>query len=274
MYKFYAHLISDSTGDTVSAIARAVFTRFDGIEVKYYTWALIGTEKQVERIMNIAKKKDGVVLHTISNPELNLFLKNKASKCGITCIDALEGVTEKMSLYLSKDPVLQPGRLHMLDKEYFQRIEAINFTIAHDDGQSPDGLKDADIILLGPSRTSKSPTSMYLAHKGFKVANVPFVSGIKFELKRENLADIFFVGLYTSTDRLIDVRRNRLLSLNARDSASYVSEEGVKNEIRDAKRFYLENDIHPIDVTNKAIEETSAKIIQLYHLWKTRKSGT
>jgi regulator of PEP synthase PpsR (kinase-PPPase family) len=273
MYKFYAHLISDSTGDTVSAIAKAVLTRFDDIDVKYYTWALIGSEKQIERIINIAKKKNGVVIHTISTPELNLFLKKKAKEEGITCIDPLENVTQKMSAYLDKDPILQAGRLHALDKEYFKRIDAINFTIEHDDGQSPDGLKDAEMILLGPSRTSKSPTSMYIAHKGFKVANVPFISGIKFDLERDKLADVFFVGLYTSTDRLIDVRRNRLLSLNLRDNANYVSEEAVKNEIRDAKRFYLKNNIPIIDVTNKSIEETAAKIIQLYHVWKIGRSN-
>jgi hypothetical protein len=271
MYRFYAHLISDSTGDTVSAVARAVLTRFDDIEVKYYLWALIRTEKQLERIVNIAKKKTGVIVHTLSNPKLNLFLKELAERSGILCIDALESVTEMVSRYLHKDPVLRPGRLHALDKEYFKRIEAINFTIAHDDWQSPDTLSNAEIILIGPSRTSKSPTAMYLAHKGFKTANIPFISGIKLELDKENLANVFVVGLYASMDRLIDVRRSRLLSLNSTDNAKYVGEEFVRDEIQEAKKFYLSHDIPIIDVTNKAIEETAAKIIQLYHLWKMHK---
>ena len=271
MHKLYAHLISDSTGDTVSAIARAVFTRFNSIDVKYYTWALIGTEKQLERIVNLAKKKNGIIMHTISNLHLQLFLKEKSKKAGIECINAIEDVTKKVASYLHEKPTLQAGRLHTLEEEYFKRIDAINFTIAHDDGQSPEGLKDADIILLGPSRTSKSPTSMYLAHKGFKTANVPFVSGVKFDLDRNMFSDVFFVGLCTSIDRLIDVRRNRLLSLNARDNVKYVSEDGVGDEIRAAKKFYLEQNIPLIDVTNKSIEETAAKILQLYHLWKSNR---
>jgi regulator of PEP synthase PpsR (kinase-PPPase family) len=273
MYKFYAHLISDSTGDTVSAIARAVLTRFDGIEVKYYTWSLIGTEKQLERILNIAKKKTGVIIHTISNPALSLFLKKKSEHLEIPCINALEEVTEIVSMYLHKKPILHPGRLHALDKEYFKRIDAINFTIAHDDGQSNDTLNEAEIILLGPSRTSKSPTSMYLAHKGFKTANIPFISGIKLELDREKLPDTFLVGLHVSIDRLIDVRSNRLLSLNASDNVGYVSEDAVSSEVKEARKFYLANNIPIIDVTNKSIEETAAKIIQMYHLWQTRRPG-
>lgn len=271
MYKFYAHLISDSTGDTVSVIARAIFTRFDGIEVKYYIWALIGTEKQLERIINIAKKKTGIVIHTISNPALGLFLKEKSKHINIPCIDALEGVTKTISGFLHKKPVLYPGRLHVLDREYFKRIDAINFTIAHDDGQSTETLGEADIVLLGPSRTSKSPTSMYLAHKGFKTANIPFISGIKYEFDKNKLPNTFFVGLHVSIDRLIDVRRNRLLSINSNDNVNYVSEDAVSDEVLEAKKFYLANSIPIIDVTNKSIEETAAKIIQMYHLWQKRR---
>jgi [pyruvate, water dikinase]-phosphate phosphotransferase / [pyruvate, water dikinase] kinase len=273
MHKFYAHLISDSTGGTVSAVARAVFTRFNDVKVKYYTWALIGTERQLERIVNIAKKKTGIIVYTISDPQLLLFLKEKSNKAGIECIDAIEEVTKKVARYLHQKPTLEAGRLHTLDEQYFKRIDAINFTIMHDDGQSPESLKESEIILIGPSRTSKSPTAMYLAHKGFKVANIPFVSGIKLGVERDKLADVFFIGLCTSVDRLIDVRRNRLLSLNARDNTKYVSEEGVGNEIREAKKFYLEHNIPLIDVTNKSIEETAAKILQLYHLWKSRRVG-
>ena len=268
MHKFYAHLISDSTGGTVSTVAQAVFSRFDDVKVKYYTWALVGTEKQLERIINIAKKKTGIIMHTISNPHLLMFLKEKANKAEIKCIDVLEDVTKKAAEYFHQKPKLEAGRLHTLDEQYFKRIDAINFTIAHDDGQAPESLKDAEIILIGPSRTSKSPTAMYLAYKGFKVANIPFINGIKLRLEKEKFSNIFFVGLCTSIDRLIDVRKNRLLSLNMRDNAKYVSEEGVGNEIREAKKFYLEQRISFIDVTNKSIEETAAKIIQLYHLWK------
>ena len=273
MHKFYAHLISDSTGDTVSAIARAVFTRFDNINVKYYTWALIGTETQIERIINIAKKKTGIILHTISAPHLGLFLKEKSDKAGILCINAIEKITERVAHYLHKKPTFQPGRLHTLDEEYFKRIEAINFTIAHDDGQSPETLKESEIILIGPSRTSKSPTSMYLAHKGFKTSNVPFVEGIKLELNLDTISNSFIVGFLTSIDRLIDVRKNRLLSLNSHPNTKYVSEEEVSNEIREAKKFYLSNNIPIIDVTNKSIEETSARILQLYHLWEKHRGG-
>jgi len=273
MRKVYAHLISDSTGDTVSAIARAVFTRFENIDVKYYLWALIGTNTQIDRILNLVKKRGGIIMHTLSNPNLECRLREQSEKNGIVCINAIAELTKKMAMYLQERPVLLPGRRHILDKEYFKRIDAINFTMAHDDGQLPDALHESEIILIGPSRTSKSPTSMYLAYKGFKVANLPFVSGLPFAIDRERLSESFVVGLYTSTDRLIEVRRNRLLSLNARNNAKYVSEEGVSSEIREAKKFYLANDIPIVDITNKSVEETAAKIIQLQQSWKAASSG-
>ncbi|NRA73457.1 MAG: kinase/pyrophosphorylase [Rickettsiales bacterium] len=272
MSKVYAHLISDSTGDTVSAVSRAVFAKFNDIDVKYYTWALIVTKSQIERIIKIVKRKRGVILHTISDPEMSSFLKHKCEETNIVCIGAIEQITEKIAHYLDQKPTVQVGRSHILDEEYFKRIEAINYTIMHDDGQSPDTLNEADIILIGPSRTTKSPTSMYLAYKGFKTANIPFILEVKFELNFEETQGAFIVGLYTSVDRLIDVRKNRLLSWNCTANTKYVSEEEVGKEIQKAKRFYLNNNIPIIDVTHNSIEETSAKIIQLYHLWKKQKA--
>ncbi|MEM6338749.1 MAG: pyruvate, phosphate dikinase/phosphoenolpyruvate synthase regulator, partial [Pseudomonadota bacterium] len=229
------------------------------------------SSSQIERIVNIANKKAGIIFHTISDPELSFFLEEKCREIGILCIGVIDKITKKIADHLHKKPTLRAGRAHALDEEYFKRIEAINFTIAHDDGQSQDSLKEAEIILIGPSRTTKSPTSMYLAYKGFKTANVPFVLEIKMKLNFEEFSNCFFVGLYTSIDRLIDVRRNRLLSWNCSANTKYVSEEGVSNEIKAAKKFYLSNNIPMIDVTHNSIEETSAKILQLYHSWRKMK---
>lgn len=272
MEKIYIHLISDSTGETLKYMSRAVLSQFDEVESRDYIWPLIRNASQLEKAFEVIKEKRGIVLHTISDENLILMLKGFCDEQGLLCVDVLEDVTKKVASHLHQTPNPKPGKQHSLDYEYFQRIEAINFTILHDDGQSIDSVGGADIVLVGPSRTSKSPTSMYLAHRGFKTANIPYVKGIPFPTDLSKYKNVFVVGFYIGMDRLLEIRKNRLLTITESGKKySYIDSAEVASEIKEAKQFYLKNGWPVIDVTNRSIEETTAKIINLYHEWKKNK---
>ena len=270
MQKIYVHLISDSTGNTLSVVARTVMAQFDHIKIKQYLWALIKTENHMERVLRVIEKRPGIVMCTITDLEnlekARAFCKIK----NIPCIEVLKHTVLEVGNYLKKDPSPGAGRQHVTDDDYYKKIEAINFTIAHDDGQYSDNLSSADIILVGPSRTSKSPTSIYLAHKGFKSANVPYISGTKFICDTKDWKNIFVVGLSISPERLVEIRKNRLLSLNEKHQTSYVDMAQVENEMLEARRFCMRNNWPVIDITNKSVEEISARIIQMYYSWRKK----
>lgn len=255
------YLVSDSTGETVSGISRAAFAHFENIEVEEHLWSLVRTKGQIDKLALRLQKNKGIVLYTLANNELQEYLREVCAKLQVLAIPVLAGVVSTLSSFLGIKAITQPGRQHLMNEEYFSRINAINFSLAHDDGLSNFDINDADIILIGPSRTSKSPTSIYLAYRGYKTANIPFVIGQKLPDIRK---DSFVVGLLINPDRLVEIRKNRILNLDNREDSSYIDYEIVAQEIKEAKKLYQKNQWPIIDVTRKSVEETAANIIKLY----------
>lgn len=260
----HIHLVSDSTGETVCSVARAVLSQFEGVEAEEHVWPLIRTVGQVDKVLEAIAEKQGIVMYTIISDELKARLKLGCQKIGLPCIPVLSRVIAELSAYLGMKVSNQPGRQHELDEEYFSRVEAVNYTLAHDDGQATWDLEDADIVLVGVSRTSKSPTCMYLAHRGYRAANVPFVSGCPLPPNLEYLKNPIIVGLSLSPERLVQIRRSRLLSMKQEIETNYVDIEAVKAEITEAKRLFNKHGWPVIDATRRSVEEIAATIIQWY----------
>lgn len=270
MKKIFVHLISDSTGDTLISVARAIFSQFDDIETKEYLWTLVLSKPQLDEAISLVKKRKGIVMHTLANKEHAKELESKCENMDVMCLSLLKDLVSKVSEYIHEKPNPKPGKQHVTDEEYFRKIDAINFTIAHDDGQYTENIRNADIVIIGPSRTSKSPTSMYLAHKGYKTANIPFVAGTKFPDLSE-FDSSFFVGLSMSPKRLVEIRKSRLISINEKTSSSYADIEKVEEEAKESRRLCLRNGWMVLDINDKSVEEVAAKIIQEYHKWKKKK---
>lgn len=261
--KLHLHLLSDSTGETLENIAKAALAQFDDVEVLRHFWPMVRSETHLERILGEIAQNPGLVIFTLVNPEIRRTLEARCRAIGLPAVAPLDPVNHALSSMLGQEMKARPGRQHTLDAAYFARVDAIQFTIAHDDGVNWDNWEEADIVLAGVSRTSKTPTSIYLANRGYKVANIPIVPespppGTLFALKHPMV-----VGLTTSPERLIQVRRNRLLSLNQQDETSYVEQEAVQREVAYARRMFADNGWPVIDVTRRSIEETAAAIITL-----------
>jgi regulator of PEP synthase PpsR (kinase-PPPase family) len=268
---FHLHMVSDSTGETVSSVARAVVAQFDGVEPIEHTWPLVRTPNQINKVLEAIRKEPGFVLYTLSNEEIRDQLRDGCEKMDTPCISVLSRAICDLSAYLGITASLKkPGLQRKLDEDYFSRVEAINFALAHDDGQSLWGLDEADIVLVGVSRTSKSPTSMYLAFRGFRAANVPLVPGVELPRCLSKLKGPLLVGLTISPEILIQVRKNRLLSLDNESDTHYTDFEVVKKELDDAKKLFLKNRWPIIDVTRRSVEETVAKVMQLYQHHKDK----
>jgi [pyruvate, water dikinase]-phosphate phosphotransferase / [pyruvate, water dikinase] kinase len=258
------HLISDSTGETIGAISRAVLSQFPNIEAEEFMWSLVRTKGQIEKIAQEIKKKPGIVLYTILDKKILKNLVECCKKNDIPCIAALDEVIKSFAEQLNQKISYQTGRQHILDDEYFKKIEAINYTINHDDGQKTHELNDADIVIVGPSRTSKSPTSIYLSYRGYRTANVPFVKDIPLPQQLFELTKPLVIGFVISTDRLINIRKNRLTSLKQATDNIYVDQNLVSQEIQAAKKIYQQNNWPIIDISSKSVEENAASIIQMY----------
>ncbi|MFN0046165.1 MAG: pyruvate, water dikinase regulatory protein [Sphingorhabdus sp.] len=266
MARYHLHLLSDSTGETLENIAKAALAQFDGVEnvVKHF-WPMVRSESHLDRIMVDVAANPGLVLFTLVNRDTRRKLENKCRALGLPAIAALDAVSDALSNMLGQEAKARPGRQHAMDAAYFARVDAIQFTIAHDDGINAQNWEEADIVLAGVSRTSKTPTSIYLANRGYKTANIPIVPGsppppILFTLKHPMV-----IGLVTSAERLVQVRRNRLLSLNQSPDTDYVDEEKVKAEVAHARRMFADNGWPVLDVTRRSIEETAAAIINLFN---------
>tara|TARA_A100001015_G_scaffold321466_1_gene452358 strand:+ start:375 stop:1205 length:831 start_codon:yes stop_codon:yes gene_type:complete len=269
MQQFHLHLISDSTGETVSSVSRSALAQFDDIEVEEHTWSLVRTKGQVDKILEEMKKEKGFVLYTMSDANLRKHLRKGCQKINVPCISVLSRIVSDLSSFFGvKANPVGPGKQHELDEEYFSRVEAINFALNHDDGQSVWDLEEADIILIGASRTSKSPTSMYLAYRGFRAANIPYVPNVDMPEVLDGLKEPLIVCLTINPDVLVQIRKNRLLSLNEDRSTEYTDIEKVKEEILQARRFYTKNNWPVIDVSRSSVEETAAKIIQFFQKHK------
>lgn len=261
--RLHLHLLSDSTGETLENIAKAALAQFDDVEVLRHFWPMVRSETHLERILGEIAQNPGLVIFTLVNPEIRRTLETRCRAIGLPAVAPLDPVNHALSSMLGQEMKARPGRQHTLDAAYFARVDAIQFTIAHDDGVNWENWEEADIVLAGVSRTSKTPTSIYLANRGFKVANIPIVPESPPPATLFGLRHPMVVGLTTSPERLIQVRRNRLLSLNQQNETSYVEHEAVQREVAYARRMFADNGWPVIDVTRRSIEETAAAIITL-----------
>lgn len=264
MRPFHLHLISDSTGETVSTIARATISQFEMVEAIEHNWALVRTIQQVDKVLASVANDPGVVMYTLVEPHLRAAIEGGCRELGVPCVNVLQGAMEVLSQTLEAEVGQLPGRQHALDEEYYRRIEAMQFVLGHDDGQMLNKIGGADVILVGVSRTSKTPTCIYLANRGVKAANVPYVSSESFPETEIAEAGPLVIGLTTSTERLVQIRRNRLMSLNQDRNTDYVDPDSVKQEVAAARRVFSRRAWPVIDVSRRSIEETSATILELY----------
>ena len=262
---FHLHLVSDSTGETTYSLARACLVQFENIEVNTQTHSQVLSATKMQKVVESIEENPGAVMYTMIDKSLSATLVKGCARIGVPCIDVLDGVITRLQGYFGQTIRGQPGRQHQLDDEYFHRIDAMQFALSHDDGQGFDHLNEAEIILVGVSRTSKTPTSMYLAnHRGLRAANVPFVPGVP-------LPDILFseqapfvVGLTTSPERLVQIRRNRMKILGEERETHYVEFDQVRQEILEARKLFAKSRWPVIDVTRRSIEETASEIFELY----------
>lgn len=264
--EFHLHLVSDATGETIHSVARACLSQFEGVDPHEHHWTLVRTTGHVDKVLASVSDNPGVVMFTIVNDPLRRALETGCRSLGVPCIPVLDPVIGTLASYLGIESRGEAGRQHVLDSEYFERIDAMTFALAHDDGQGLWNLQNADLILVGVSRTSKTPTSMYLANRGFNVANVPLVPGVAPPQELFDAAATggpMVIGLTKTPERLIQLRRNRLRLLE-QDDTDYVHLETVREEVAAARRLCTENNWPVVDVTRRSIEETAAAILQVY----------
>ena len=261
---FHLHLVSDSTGETLITVARAVVAQYEGVAAIEHVYPLVRSNTQLERVISEIETAPGIVLYTLVEQDLAHRLEEVCRNTGSPHLSVLEPVHALLSSYLGTHSTARPGAQHMLNAEYFKRIDAMNFTLLHDDGHLPHDLDEADVILVGVSRTSKTPTAVYLANRGLKTANIPLVPGVPPPAVLETAKKALIVGLVATPERIVQIRQNRLLSLKADDDTSYVDRDAVAEELAASRRLFARNGWPVIDVTRRSIEETAAAIIDHY----------
>ena len=266
---YQIYLISDSTGETIDRIFLALKAQFKNIDYKVHSYSFTRTENQILKILEDAKKNENsVILYTIVDNNLAKYLGNVSDKKKIPCFGVLGNLILNFSKILNQKASHEPSGQHVLNEEYYDRIEAIQFTMNHDDGNLLNDIEKSDIILVGVSRTSKTPTSIYLANKGFKTSNIPLVNENSLPKKlRENPQVTCVVGLNTEPERLVDLRKNRMNSLKETENTKYTSIENIKKEIEEAKKTFRKYRWPSIDVTRKSVEETAASIIKIHEIY-------
>lgn len=263
---FHLHLISDATGTTLLGLARACLAQFEGIEPVQKFWPLVRTSKQLERVIARIEANPGPVIFTLVDKQMRRRLRERCEELNIPCIAVLDPIIRGLSSYLGQHARGVPGLQHALDDAYFDRVEAIDYAMRHDDGKNYEGLQNADVILVGVSRTSKTPTSIYLARRGIKTANIPLVPGVNVPDEVFNHTRPLYVGLTESPDRLIQIRRNRLKAGEEQKKVpenEYIDEEKIEEEVRTARRLFSKKGWPVIDVTKRSVEETAAEIMSL-----------
>ena len=262
---FHLHLISDSTGETLITVARAVAAQYANVTAVEHVYPLVRSQKQLDRVLDEIEEAPGIVLFTLLEKDLVSRLEAKCKEINVPSLSIIGPVMQLFEAYLGAATTGRVGAQHVLNAEYFKRIDALNYTMMHDDGQQVDGLEDADVVLVGVSRTSKTPTSIYLANRGVRAANVPLVPGIPIPHQLETLKKPLVVSLHATPERLIQVRQNRLLSMGAAPSnEEYVDRQAVTDEVAFARRLSAKFNWAQLDVTRRSIEETAAAILKLY----------
>tara|TARA_B100001939_G_scaffold341058_1_gene350142 strand:- start:62 stop:883 length:822 start_codon:yes stop_codon:yes gene_type:complete len=261
------YLISDSTGETLDRIFMALKAQFSNFNYELNQFSFTRTENQISTILKDAKNKDSpIILYTVVNSKLAKFLSEEANKKQIPCFGVLGDLILNFSKILNQRATHQPSAQHVLDEDYYKRIEAIQFTMNHDDGNNTENILESDIILIGVSRTSKTPTSIYLANKGLKTSNIPLVNDMSIPKEVIKSSTICIIGLTTEAERLYDIRRNRLNSLKENEASDYTSLEKIRDEIDQSRKIFKQNKWPIIDVTRKSVEETAASIIKIFEI--------
>jgi regulator of PEP synthase PpsR (kinase-PPPase family) len=261
---FHLHLVSDSTGETLITVARAAAAQYANVSPIEHLYPMVRSKKQLDRVLSEVTDAPGLVLYTLLEEDLIQLLENKCRELALPCMSVLGPILRLFQSYLGAETIHRVGAQHVLNAEYFQRIEALNFTMLHDDGQHVEGLEEADVVLVGVSRTSKTPTSIYLANRGVKTGNVPLVPGVTLAPQVETLGRPLVVGLFASPERIVQIRENRLLGLKAhREDDQYIDKVAVAEEVAYSRRLCAKHNWPSIDVTRRSIEETAAAVMRL-----------
>ena len=262
---FHLHMISDATGETLATLAKAVRVQYAQVRAIEHLHPLVRSRRDLDRALKDVEATPGIVLYTLFNRELADALEQSCKELNVPCVAPLKHVLQVFESYLGMAATPMVGGQHVLDADYFRRIEALNFSMVHDDGHLPENLNDADIIILGISRTSKTPTSIYLANRGFKTANVPLVPGMALPPQLEQPTSAFMVALVASPERIAQVRQNRVIEQAHGHLEEYVDRDAIAAEIAQTRQLCARHGWPIIDVTRRSIEETAAAIIRLYH---------
>ncbi len=275
--QFHLHLVSDATGTTLLGLARACLAQFEHIEPTQKFWPLVRSERQLERVIARIKETPGPVIFTLVDRKMRRRLQDFCEDMGIPCVAVLDPIIRSLSSFLGEHAVGVPGLQHAMDDAYFRRVEAIDYAMRHDDGKTLDGLSKADVILVGVSRTSKTPTSVFLARRGIKAANIPLVPDVEVPDKKLSLPDVMYVGLTAAPERLMQLRRTRLHAKEDTMPAhvqenTYLDQEQIEEEVRNARRLFSKKGWPVIDVTKRSIEETAAEILALLQSFQEKKN--
>ena len=260
---FHLHLVSDSTGETINSVARACLAQFEDVEPVEHFWNLVRSDRQLDDVLQEIERNPGIVVFTLVDENLRRRLQEACATIGVTCVSVLDPVIAAFAHHLGKQSQSRPGHQHVLNAEYFSRMEAMEFALSHDDGQSTFDLHKADVVLIGVSRTSKTPTCLYLANRGLRAANVPYVPNCPLPPELDQIKTPLIVALTKHPDRLVQIRRQRMRALNHGESTTYVDPEVVQAEVAEARRLFSQKGWPVIDVTRRAIEETAAEIFLL-----------
>jgi len=260
---FHLHLVSDATGETLNTVAKAAAAQYADFRPIAHIYALVRTPSQLNRALREIEEQPGIVLFTIINPDIRKHLEAQCEVMGVPCLSILDPIISILSQYLNVTSRPQVAGQHALNSDYFRRIDALNFTMAHDDGQSIEDLDKADVVILGVSRTSKTPTSIYLAQRGVRTANIPIIPRIPVPQKLLQLKGPLVVGLIASAERIAQIRRHRLLSLKESRSTDYIDPRLITDELMFMKSLSAENEWPLIDVTRRSVEETAATILNM-----------
>jgi hypothetical protein len=269
------HLVSDATGETLNSVARATLAQFENARVVHHRWSLVRTRFQLHRVIDGIEAEPGPVLSTLVDRSLRAELEEASARLGVPCVNVLDPVMELLSRSLGGSAAAKPGRQYVLDADYFRRIDAMHYVLAHDDGQGAAGLQEADVVLVGVSRSSKTPTCFYLANRGIKAANIPLVPNTPLPAVLDTVA-VPVIALTIGVEALIEIRRHRLRLIGAegmrQTATDYVDPEAVKAELLWARRLCAARGWPTIDATHRSIEETAATVLQLIEAWHTRRA--
>lgn len=265
--KFFIHLVSDATGTTLLGLSRAVLAQFEEVDPNQKFWPLVRTERQLERVIKRISDNPGPVIFTFVNEKMRARLREHCDELGVPCVAVLDPIIHSLSSYLGMHAKGVPGLQHTMDDAYFKRVSAVDFAMRFDDGRSLDGVKEADVVLVGVSRTSKTPTSIFLARRGIKAANIPLVPGVDVPDSYFTREKPLYVGLTAAPNRLQQLRHTRLRADKNEAAAfaenTYLDEEKIEDEVRKARRLFTDHGWPVIDVTKRSIEETAAEIMAL-----------